>query len=114
LALMLALATLTVGPSAAQALTATSALIRVPTAHLGPDGLVTVSGGVLHPKDVPLEGEQHHVGTYAAAVTFLPFLELGFRFNKKFGAVDALGDRMVIARVRLVKEGSLRPAVVVG
>ena len=68
----------------------------------------------MHRKDVPLEGHHHHVSTYSVGVAFLPFLELGFRFNRKMGAVDALGDRMIIVRLQMLTESRYRPALVFG
>lgn len=100
--------------SAAQSLTGTSALIRTPTATFARDGVAHISSGFIHRDFSPVERGNHNVITTSAALTFLPGVELGFRFNRKLGVVDALGDRMLIARLRLSREGRYRPALAVG
>lgn len=50
-----------------------------------------------------------------ATVGFLPFVEVGLRLTRLTGDTpQALGDRMVSVRVRLLKEGEHLPAVAVG
>jgi hypothetical protein len=50
-----------------------------------------------------------------ARIGFLPFAEVGVRLTRVTGMPrQALGDRMVSVRLRLLEEGARRPAVVVG
>lgn len=97
-----------------QALTGTTSLVRVPSAEIPADGLIRISSGFLHRDFVPLERNDRDIISYAGSIAFLPFLELGFRFNRKLGAVDALGDRMLIARLQVLKETRSRPALLIG
>jgi hypothetical protein len=59
--------------------------------------------------------DQHAALVEFASVGFLPFVEIGLRLTRMTGIPrQALGDRMVSVRVRLIKEGTDVPAVVVG
>ncbi|MFL5384947.1 MAG: YjbH domain-containing protein [Longimicrobiaceae bacterium] len=102
------------GPS----LTGTTGLVTVPTATMPPDGTVTVGLNYVDRRyhditKVPLPG--HPALIQFVSIGWLPFLEVGLRLTRAWGqSQQALGDRMVSLRLRLVEEGSRTPAVVVG
>lgn len=98
--------------AAAQSVTGTTSLIRIPTAEMPADGQVRFTTGFVH-RDYNDRSERDVV-QYGTSMAFLPFLELGFRFNKQLSARDALGDRMIALRVRILNERAALPAIVVG
>ena len=50
-----------------------------------------------------------------ASIGFLPFLELGFRFNRQQDVERAaLGDRLLLVRIQALRESDRRPAITVG
>ncbi len=103
-------------PAAAQSLTGTSGLVLIPTAEMPADGTLAFGGGFVHKRYSRYKGGTHHYVPYYTSITYLPFLELGFRFSRLVDSPErqALGDRMVSVRLRLSSEGEKRPAVVVG
>lgn len=103
----------------AQSLTGTTGLVSVPTAEIAADGTVTVGVNVLDRRyngytTEPLADYRDMV--LFVRVGFLPFAEVGLRLSRLigYGKPQALGDRMVSVRLRLVPERKLTPAVVVG
>lgn len=98
----------------AQEVTAHSSLMLVPTAEMPGDGVVRVSGGFIDGEHSTLRGA-NDVTPYGASIGFLPFLELGFRFNRQQGVErEALGDRLLLVRVQTLPETDRRPAVTFG
>jgi hypothetical protein len=99
----------------AQALTGTTGLVTVPTAAMPADGSATVG---VHWVDrrYHRSGLGDNTGIYQfASVGFLPFMEVGLRLTRVLDTPrQALGDRMVSVRFRLLEEGDRVPAVVVG
>jgi hypothetical protein len=109
-----------VGSASAQSLTGTTGLVSIPTAEMPADGAVAVGVSVV---DERYNGHGFHRKFNGYAVTaqyvsvgFLPFAEVGLRLTRlvDYPEPQALGDRMVSLRVRLIEEGRLTPAVVVG
>lgn len=107
-------------PARAQSLTGTTGLVSIPTAEMPGDGALAVGVNVLdaryngHAFNGRFEGYAAMV--QYASVGFLPFAEIGLRLTRlvDYPEPQALGDRAVIVRVRLLREGRLTPAVVVG
>jgi len=100
---------------AAQALTGTTGLVTVPTAAMPPDGSATIGVHWIDPR--------YHRSPYGdntavyefADIGFLPFVEVGLRLTRVLDTPEqALGDRMVSVRFRLLEERARTPAVVVG
>jgi hypothetical protein len=100
---------------AAQALTGTTGLVTVPTAAMPPDGSATIGVHWVAPR--------YHRSPYGdntavyefADIGFLPFLEVGLRLTRVLDTPDqALGDRMISVRLRVLEEGDRTPAVVFG
>lgn len=102
-------------PVSAQSLTGMTGLITIPTAVMQPDGTVLVGAGRIHREAVTVPDAAHHVAPFYTAITFLPMLELGFRFSPQVGVDrDALGDRTLMARAQVLPERGPWPAVAVG
>lgn len=98
----------------AQEVTAHSSLMLVPTAEMPGDGVVRLNGGFIDGEHSTLRGA-NDVTPYGASIGFLPFLELGFRFNRQLDVErEALGDRLLLVRVRALPETDRRPAVTFG
>jgi hypothetical protein len=100
---------------AAQALTGTTGLVTVPTAAMPADGSATIGVHWVDPR--------YHRSPYGdntavyefADIGFLPFVEVGLRLTRVLDTPDqALGDRMISVRLRVLEEGDRTPAVVFG
>lgn len=104
--------------TAAQALPGTSGLISVPTAAITADGDMAVGMNMIAPRyhEYAGDGFDEEWGIVQfATVGFLPFAEVGLRLTRFTGERrQALGDRMVSVRVRVLKEGETLPAVALG
>jgi hypothetical protein len=106
-------------PAAAQALTGTTGLVSVPTAQMAPDGTLTVGMGLV---DRQFNGytqevlHEYRSLVHFVRIGFLPFAEVGLRLSrlKDYDEPQALGDRMVSVRLRVLPERAATPAVVVG
>jgi hypothetical protein len=100
---------------AAQSLTGTTGLVSIPTAVMPPDGTLTVAVMVMDRGYHNLQFPDRQALVESASLAFLPFVEVGLRLTRALGEPrQALGDRMVSVRVRLLDETARRPAVVVG
>jgi len=108
------------GRATAQSLTGTTGLFHIPTAELMPDR--TFMAGVHQiPVEHSLYGRGLHDNRYGfATLTFLPRIELMFRYTYMLG-VDRSSrtsgpfmDRMVAARVLILRESGNRPALLFG
>lgn len=105
-------------PLPAQSLTGPTGLVTIPTAPMPADGDVTVGLNLVdarfHRYDSP-ERKGHDALVQYASVGFLPFVEVGMRLTRVLDVPrQALGDRFVSVRVRLLEERPRVPAVVVG
>ncbi|HEX6373199.1 MAG TPA: YjbH domain-containing protein [Longimicrobium sp.] len=107
-----------IAPSSSQALPGTSGLVSIPTATIAADGDLTAGMNRIAPgyRDYHSgRADENAVIAQFATVGFLPFVEVGLRLTRIADVPrQALGDRMVSVRVRLLKEGAYRPAVAVG
>ena len=119
-AAVLGLVAWSVAPLRAQSLTGTTGLVSIPTAEMPADGAVAAGVNVI---DARYNGHQfnrrfdgHAVMVQYVSVGFLPFAEVGLRLTRlmDYPEPQALGDRMVSVRVRLMEQGRVTPAVVVG
>jgi hypothetical protein len=102
----------------AQSLPGTSGLVTVPTAGLIPDGDLAVGINLVAPEyhEYAGDGFDEESGIVQfATVGFLPFAEVGLRLTRFTGdRQQALGDRMVSVRVRVLREGEILPALALG
>lgn len=100
--------------ASAQAVTGHTSLILIPTAEMPGDGVVRLSGGYIDGEHSTLPGRNDYT-PYGASIGFLPFMELGFRFNRQLGEDrEALGDRLILVRVQALSETDRRPALTFG
>jgi hypothetical protein len=102
----------------AQALTGTTGLVMIPTAEMPADGTVAVGVNLIARQyhDYVEPHPEYTAMVQFASIGFLPFAEVGLRLTRLVDLPEpqALGDRMVSVRLRLLTEGPLAPAVVVG
>ena len=103
------------GSAAAQSVTGTHGLATIPTARMLPDGSLVAGTGFVHRRLTDYkEGEYHYAPLYVS-ITYLPFVEIGFRFSRSLDSgQEALGDRMLLVRLRVLEERGLVPAIAVG
>lgn len=103
---------------AAQSLVGTTGLVSIPTASMPADGTVSLGVSLLDERyhGYAQEKQQgHNMLVQFASVGFLPFVEVGLRLTRGVDVPQqAIGDRMVSVRLRVLKEGARTPAVVVG
>lgn len=89
-------------------------VMTVPSAQLQRDGDITFGIGYV-PDPYGYVGEGYNTLAYFANVGFLPFMEIGLRATRALDYVlPSIGDRMLIVRLRLLKEAPHRPAIVIG
>jgi len=102
--------------SVAQSVTGTTSLITIPTGEMPDDGTLSFGGGFVNKKYSDYLDGRVHFTPYFIAVSYLPFLEVSFRFSRPWRLDDRerLGDRMVSARLQLLRENKKRPALVFG
>jgi hypothetical protein len=99
----------------AQSLTGTTGLVAIPTAAMPPDGTLSLSVSLLDRGYHNQPSPDRRALVQSASLAFLPFVEVGLRLTRALGEPrQALGDRMVSVRVRLLDETARRPAVVAG
>lgn len=100
----------------AQHSTGTAGLLNTPSADMQEDG-VFMAGFNYLPKEIMPEEWDINTGNYFLNITFLPFLELGYRctlMRDELDGGDWKQDRSVSFRIRPLKEGKYFPAIVLG
>lgn len=98
-----------------QSTTGVTGLLLVPTARMQPDGSVGITYGHVDRRYSEYMDGQYGYSALSGSVTFLPFVEVAFRFsNVDSPEPQALGDRMLMVRLQLMNEKGYRPAVLVG
>ena len=102
-------------PAGAQSIGGATGLVFAPTARLQADGTLAVGAGYV-PETYSDYMEGRAYTPVYATLAFLPSVEVGFRFSRALGTgqPEALGDRMLFARVRVLEETGALPAVAVG
>lgn len=99
----------------AQSLTGVGGLVTIPTAEVQADGTLTAGFNLLNRASMAYHGGLDHARAPYVSLVFLPFVEVGIRLTRAESPVEeALGDRMVNARARFLKETRWRPALLVG
>ena len=102
----------------AQSLAGTTGLVSIPTAEMPEDANLAVGVNLIDRRYHGYSNEgfdRHPALVEFASVGFLPFVEVGLRLTRVTGVPrQALGDRMLSVRLRLLDEATRRPAVVVG
>lgn len=93
-----------------------SGLLNIPSAEMQQDGTFMMGGNYLPSVMLP-DGFDRNTGNYFFDLTFLPFVEIGYRCTlSKPGGKKAnwQQDRAVSLRLRALKEKKYIPSVVVG
>ncbi len=104
---------------AAQTLTGTSGLFKIPTADMQKDGSITVGFASSDKKHEAYTNYQYNVLSGYVSFNYFPFLEVCGRLNRRLDDIEKTAseyvfDRVPIMRIRILKEKDLRPAVVIG
>ncbi len=102
-----------------QSMTGTSGLFMTPTAQTMPDRTVILGGGYIPYGYTLYDSRSNGLSTYFVNVTYLPRVELMFRYAWKLGAdrgpgISLFADRHVSGRVLVIKESHYVPAIVFG
>lgn len=95
-----------------------SGLLTAPSADMQADGTFMAGGNYL-PRSMLTDDFLHNTGNYFLNITFLPFIEVGYRCTLAKGKGTDLKDtwqqdRAVSLRLRVLKEKKYLPSVVVG
>ena len=103
----------------AQSLTGTTGLVTIPTAEMPEDGEISFGFSIInkeHSAYSYAHGGQHHEVANFITLGYLPFLEITPRLTRllHFPQPQAIGDRMVSIRLRVLKESAIFPSVVCG
>lgn len=104
------------GPARGQSYMGGSGLLTVPSADMQQDGTFMIGGNYLPRVMLPNEFDLN-TGNYFLNLTFLPFMEIGYRctLSKSDGKeVNWQQDRAVSLRLRALKEKKYVPSVVLG
>lgn len=103
-------------PVEAQYFSGVSGLLTIPSAEMQQDGTFMMGGNYLPCVMLP-DGFDRNTGNYFLDLTFLPFVEIGYRCTlSKPGGKKAnwQQDRAVSLRLRALKEKKYIPSVVLG
>ena len=102
--------------SSAQSLTGATGLIAIPTAETPRDREISFGLIWLNKKHLALAASEYHGIASFIRLGYLPFLEIDLRLTRllEFQRPQAIGDRMVSIRLRLLKEKALRPSILLG
>ena len=100
----------------AQSLTGPVGLATIPTANLPNDGEIYFSSSFADKQYNVRIPNRYHQYTYAVTMTYLPFLEVTLRLTRHYDypGKQAMGDRMPSVRLRIFKETSIIPSLVLG
>lgn len=91
--------------------------IRIPTATFNRDGTLFAGSSYLPKNYLEYTHYQYDAATAFVSLTFLPFVEIDFRFTRQLNlpSYDShVSDRMPSIRVRLFKERQWWPSVAIG
>ena len=103
--------------SEAQSLTGVTGLLNAPSANMQKDGTFYMGANYLNRNYVNSYGEgRYNCLIYYFDLTFLPFLELNFRNTRQLDNPDYghTVDRMLSARLQVLKERKYWPSIVLG
>lgn len=101
----------------AQSLSSMTGYYNIPSAEISGDRVITLGACFLnssyYPKFVDIPQNSF---TYFASIGYLPFFEMSLRFTKKIAPPkpEALGDRMVSFKLRIINESEYLPAIAFG
>ncbi|MFT7031135.1 MAG: hypothetical protein ACJA2C_002536 [Marinoscillum sp.] len=93
-------------------------MLATPSAYFMEDKTFLVGSSFLHKEHLEYGSYQYHALAGYASLTFLPFMEVTFRFTGQMREISEennnFPDRMPSVRVRLFKETGNLPAIAVG
>lgn len=100
----------------AQSITGLTGLVSVPTAEINGDGKLTFGISYFDKNYLSLYNKNYNGVAFYTSLSFLPFVELGFRFTRllDYPEAQALGDRMPSIRIRVIKESNVFPSILFG
>jgi hypothetical protein len=108
---------ITVLASHGQSVSGIPGYIRIPTATLLPDGTLFAGTSFLPKNYLEYTNYRYDAATAFISLTFLPFIELDFRFTRQLGLPSYeshVSDRMPSIRVRMLREDHWWPSVLLG
>ena len=111
------LITVFISGSGAQSLTGITGLLNAPSANMQKDGTFYAGANYLNRNYVNTYADgKFHCLIYYFDLTFLPFLEINFRNTRQLDNPDHSHtvDRMVSARLQVLKERKYWPSIVLG
>ena len=101
----------------AQSLTSMTGLLNIPSAEMNPDGTLIFGCHYLDRHFIVYGSGRFDCLAWYATITFLPCLEISLRSTRLLHSAS-IGrhtvDRMPSLRLRLLKEGSILPSIVIG
>lgn len=104
--------------SKSQSLTGNTGLLLAPTAEMQKDGTFILGTSYFNKQYLTYGDYQYNAMAGYVNLTFLPFIELSFRYTYRFQEISRetkyFPDRMPSVRVRVMKEKENLPAIVVG
>lgn len=103
--------------SFAQSTSGIPGYIRIPSATFNRDGTFYIGASFLPKEHLEYSQFQYNAGTAFVSLTFLPFIELDFRFTRQLDYPDYshhVSDRMPSIRFLLLREKNWRPSVTIG
>jgi hypothetical protein len=104
--------------SKSQSLTGTTGLLLIPTADMQKDGTFILGTSYFNKQYLAYGDYQYNAMAGYVNLTFLPFVELSFRYTYRFEEISRetryFPDRMPSVRLRIIKERKNWPAIVAG
>jgi len=101
----------------AQSITGLTGLVSIPTAEVMEYGKLTLGTSFYHKNYLNLYGGENYngLGSYIS-LGLLPFVEISFRLTRylNYPQLQGIGDRMPSIRVKLLNEGDILPAFLLG
>lgn len=99
--------------SYSQSLIGLEGFLNTPNAEINQDGTVSFGFAFFKREVLPFTFTHNGIAYYASLV-LLPFIQTSFRFTKNLVPGDALGDRMLMGKIRLKEEEEIFPSIAIG
>lgn len=100
----------------AQSLSSMTGYYNIPSAEVAADKVVTFGAFFVNSSYYPRLNIPQNSIIYFGSISFLPFFEFSFRFTKNIAPPkpEALGDRMVSIKLKLINEDEVIPSISFG
>lgn len=105
------------GEIKSQNLEGIAGLFYIPTADINLDGQFTIGASYLNKNYISFGSYQNSAVSPFITINYLPFLEISIRITRLInyeGNNQAIGDRTVSTRVKILNENEILPSVVIG